>query len=121
MKQACMLKLKRFEDDEATVEGVEPLQHNNNEAFLDERGYTKRSSHKDNKTQSDMLGSFVVRNKENVVFKIGTGLTEQQRREFWNDRVNLKGKLVKYKFFPVGIKEAPRHPVFLGFRERDDM
>jgi DNA ligase-1 len=33
----------------------------------------------------------------------------------------LAGKIAKYKHFEVGVKEAPRFPVFLGFRNPLDM
>lgn len=31
------------------------------------------------------------------------------------------GRIVKYKHFPVGAKEAPRHPVYLGLRDPPDL
>jgi DNA ligase-1 len=31
------------------------------------------------------------------------------------------GRVVKYKHFPYGADEKPRHPVFLGFRPEEDM
>ena len=35
-------------------------------------------------------------------------------------RVGWEGRLVKFKFFPIGSKEAPRFPIFLGERHPDD-
>jgi DNA ligase-1 len=121
VKQAFMLKLKRFVDDEAEIIGYDELMHNLNEAFLDERGYTKRSSHQENLHKSGKLGSFLVQNKKGDQFKVGTGFDDAQRVEYWNNRISLMGNLVKYKYFPVGIKELPRHPVFCGFRDPDDL
>jgi len=34
---------------------------------------------------------------------------------------NLMGKVVKYKSQPTGVKDKPRFPVFLGFRDKVDM
>lgn len=31
------------------------------------------------------------------------------------------GRIVNYKHFPVGAKEAPRHPVYLGLRDPLDL
>jgi DNA ligase 1 len=121
LKQAFLLKLKRFVDDEATIIDFDELCHNENEKTRDERGFAKRSSHKENLVAAGRLGAFKVQNKEGTVFKIGTGLNEAQREEYWENRESLRGKLVKYKYFPIGVKEAPRHPVFLGFRDEDDM
>ena len=42
-------------------------------------------------------------------------------KEIWNNREDYLGKLVKYKFMTTGIKDLPRHPVFVGFRSEDDM
>jgi len=41
--------------------------------------------------------------------------------EFWGARDELIGKLKKYKFMPHGVKDAPRHPVFVGFRDACDL
>lgn len=122
LKQGYMLKLKRFEDSEAEVIGVVELMHNDNEATTDERGYTKRSTHAAGKTASGTLGALVVRDlRTKVEFEVGTGFTAEQRRNLWNGRQYLNGKLIKYKHFPVGVKDKPRHPVFIGFRDKRDL
>ncbi len=114
-----MLKLKRFHDDEAQVIGFEELQRNENPAQLDERGYTKRSSHQENKIPAGTLGALVCR-MEDREFRIGTGFTESQRAAIWTNRDSYLGKLAKFKSFPIGMKDLPRHPVFLGWREEID-
>lgn len=43
------------------------------------------------------------------------------RSEIWNNQSKYIGKLVKYKSQKVGEKDAPRFPVFLGFRDLKDM
>ena len=68
-----------------------------------------------------MLGSIKVVTKEGVDFEIGTGFTEAQRIEFWKDRKNLLGKLVKYRSQEIGVKDRPRFPVFHGFRDKIDL
>ena len=121
-KEQYLLKIKRFQDAEAIVIGYEQLFHNENVATIDERGYTKRSSHQENKVPTNMLGALICRDiTTGIEFNIGTGFTHAQRNEFWLMREMLIGKIAKYKFFPVGVKEAPRHPVFLGFRHKEDM
>lgn len=120
LRERGMVKVKRFIDGEAVIVGFEQLYSNENVATLDERGYTKRSSAQDGKVAKDMLGAFVVCN-ESGTFNIGTGLTEAMRVEFWKNKDMLRGKLVKFKSFPVGVKDLPRHPVFLGFRHEDDV
>ena len=126
VKQGGMLKVKRFQDAEAVIIDFEELQHNDNEAFKDELGLTKRSSHQENKVAMDTLGALVVVGRDtdpfpNIAFKLGTGFDQALRKKIWDERDQYVGKLVKYKYFDVGVKDAPRHPVFLGFRDRIDI
>lgn len=122
LKEGLLLKLKRFSDSEAEITGFEEQMHNGNEATVSELGYTKRSSHKDNLTGMDTLGALAVRDiHTGVQFNIGTGFDAATRQEIWNNRELYRGRVVKYKFFEVGVKDLPRHPVFLGFRETIDL
>lgn len=121
-KEGWLLKVKRFEDSEAQVLGVTELMHNANEAKRNELGHLERSSHKAGKVGKQMLGALTVQDlKTKVEFDIGTGFTEDQRRLLWAMGDNLLGKVVKYKSQPTGVKEKPRFPVFLGFRDKVDM
>jgi DNA ligase-1 len=120
LKEGSLVKMKKFDDDEAVITGFSELQKNTNEKTKDEFGYAKRSSHKSGKVEQDTLGSLDV-NWNGIHFSIGSGFTADQRKEFWNDRDNLMGKIVKFKYFATGMKEAPRFPIFLGFRHIDDM
>lgn len=120
--QQQLLKIKKFEDSEATLLGFEERMHNENVATKDAFGRTERSSHQDNKYPAGDLGAMVVKDLETgIEFNIGTGFSAAQRKEFWDNKANLLDKIVKYKFFPVGVKEKPRHPVFLGFRDKIDI
>lgn len=120
VKEGWLLKLKRFQDAEATIVGFEERMHNGNEATTDELGRTKRSSHQAGKTGRGDLGALVC-DYNGVRFTIGTGFTDVERANIWAERDQYLGKLAKFKFFPVGVKEAPRFPVFLGFRDRRDL
>ena len=120
MKEGYLLKLKRFVDAEAEVIGFEERMANNNAATVSELGRTKRSSHKAGKEGRGDLGALVCRTDAGVVFNIGTGFSDDERGAVWTDRDQFLGRLAKYKYFPVGVKEAPRHPVFLGWRDRSD-
>lgn len=110
-----LLKVKRFEDSEAVVLGIVEEQFNGNEAETNELGRTKRSSAKAGKIGKGSMGTLHVRDwKTGVEFHVGTGFTAADRSAMWV-RPPI-GATVKYKFFPVGVKDKPRHPVFLGFR-----
>lgn len=121
VKEGYLLKLKRFVDAEATIVGCFEREHNGNEATINELGRTKRSSHKAGKTGRGDLGGFVLRTSEGVEFSVGTGFTDAERASYWASQDNLVGKIAKYKFFEVGVKTAPRHPVWLGFRDPIDL
>lgn len=115
-----LLKLKRFVDAEAEVIGFEERMHNGNVATTNELGRTSRSSHKANKSGRGDLGALICRTPAGVIFNIGSGWTDSERAEIWSNQDHYLRRLAKYKFFPIGQKEAPRHPVFLGWRDRLD-
>jgi DNA ligase 1 len=119
LREQYMLKLKRFTDAEATCVGFEELMHNANAAKSDERGYTKRSSHVEGKVPMDTLGALVCE-MGGSEFRIGTGFTQSERDSIWRNQGEHRGKLVKFKHLAIGSKDLPRHPVFLGWRDRID-
>lgn len=119
-KEQYLLKLKRFTDDEAVVIGFEERMHNGNAATMSALGRTKRSSAKANKSGRGDLGALVCRTAEGVEFNIGTGFSDADRALIWERRDQFLGQLAKFKYFAVGQKEAPRHPVFLSWRDRID-
>lgn len=122
LKEGYLLKVKQFSDAEAIVIGFEEKMHNANEAEVGELGQTKRSSCMENLVPMNTLGSLHVRDIETGVnFHIGTGFNDAQCKEIWESREDWLGKIVKYKSFKVGVKEKPRHPVFLGVRMQEDM
>jgi DNA ligase-1 len=121
LREGYMLKLKRYIDSEATIIGFEEMMHNTNEAKTDERGYTKRSSAQAGKAPSGMLGALVVRDTgDGREFNVGTGFDHSLRRTIWLNQHEFLGKLIKYRYLPVGQKDLPRHPTFLGIRHKDD-
>lgn len=120
--EGYLLKLKRFEDHEAVIVDFDPKLHNANEQTRDERGYAKRSSHKENLVALDTLGALVVIDeKTKKKFKVGTGMDDQMRQHIWENRSKYLGATITYKSFPGGVKDLPRFPVFKAFRDRRDM
>lgn len=127
LKQGWLLKRKPFVDSEARIVGFEERLTNTNELQTNELGLAKRSSAKAGKVPMGMLGTFVAEDIHGrfpgVKLKIGTGrgLTDDLRKEVWNNRKAYVGQLVKYKFQKYGSKDAPRLPIFLGFRHPEDV
>ena len=118
--QSYLVKFKQFVDDEAEIVDFGELDSNQNVATINELGYTARSSHKENKIPMNTLGYLVV-NWGDITLKIGTGFDQEMRQHIWDNRENYRGKIVKFKYSPHGMKDRPRHPVFLGFRSPEDM
>lgn len=54
-------------------------------------------------------------------FSIGGGLTAADRDRLWHQRDTLPGKVIRYKSVMIGVVDAPRFPVWLGFRNLNDM
>lgn len=121
VRENILLKVKRFEDAEATVIRIDEKMSNQNTAEKDNFGRTKRSSCLDGMVPMETTGALFVRNSDGLEFSIGSGLNDEMRDEIWKNKSDYIGRIVKYKFFPQGVKDLPRHPVFLGFRDPDDM
>lgn len=121
VNENILLKVKRFEDAEAILIDIEEKMHNTNAAEKDNFGRTKRSSSMVGLIGADTAGALVVKDSDGRQFSIGSGLNDQQRQEIWDNKDQYIGKLVKYKYFSHGVKDLPRHPVFQGWRDPDDL
>ena len=119
-KEQILLKLKRFTDSEYVVVGFEERMRNDNVATTNELGRTARSSHQENKTGRGDLGALILQG-DGFTFNCGTGFTDQERDEIWQNRSTYLWRLAKVKSFLIGVKDKPRHPVFLGWRSRSDV
>jgi DNA ligase-1 len=124
LREMNAFKLKRFTDSEGEIIGFEEAMENCNEPEVNELGRTKRSTAMGGLVPKGTLGAFVVRDlSTGVVFNVGSGkgLTADMRQEIWDHRQSYLGKIIKYKFFAIGVKDKPRHPIWLGFRDAIDM
>lgn len=121
MRSQVLLKVKQFVDDEAVVIGFQEQMHNANEAEQDAFGRTKRSKVMEGLVPAGTLGALLVRRLDGVEFAIGTGFDAETRQRIWDNQSEYMGSLAKYKSMPYGEKDKPRLPVFLGFRNEDDM
>lgn len=116
IKSQALMKLKKFFDDEAIIIGFEEKMHNENEKTTDERGYSKRSHKQEGMVPANTLGALVVKWKD-VEFKIGSGYNDLQRQEIWNNRDNLIGKLVTFRYQELSKYSVPRFPTWKCIRE----
>lgn len=115
-REQSMLKMKQFEDAEATVIGFEPEYANDNPSTIDNTGLAKRSSHKANLNPLRRLGKLLVRDSKGREFSIGSGFDHALKNEIWEHRSKYLGCQVTYKSQSHGEKDLPRCPIFKGFR-----
>lgn len=119
-KEGTIGKLKRFSDDEAVVIGFEEKMHNTNEAKTNELGRTQRSQAQEGMVGAGTLGALVCTCK-GIQFTMGSGFDETGRKEVWENKEKFLGKLAKFKHFEVGQKDSFRFPIFLAWRDEDDL
>lgn len=121
-REGILLKVRRFKDSEAKIIDFTEEMENQNVATKDAFGRTERATLQENLVGKNALGAFVV---EDLVtkqkFQVGTGYSRKEREDFWAIRAKLKGKIIKYRYFEVGVKDLPRFPVYQGFRDKRDM
>lgn len=113
------VKLKPWVDGEGVIVDFEELHSNQNEQMKDERGYSKRSSHKENQVPMGILGAFVCEHPDwPERFKVGTGigLTFALRKEIWENRPKYLGQTITFKYNSMRSYRKPSLPSWRAFR-----
>lgn len=67
------------------------------------------------------LGAFVVRYKGNYL-RVGSGMTDEQRKIFWNEGISLIGRVIEVKYKDESLDKRTGHyslqfPIFIQLRE----
>jgi DNA ligase-1 len=120
LREGYLLKLKRFVDDDFEVVGFQERFHNANPATKNALGHTERSMHQSGMVGRGDLGALVLRMEDGKTFTCGTGFSDDDRTEIWNNQDKYAGRTAKVKHFAYGTKDVVRFPVFLGWRDGDD-
>lgn len=135
-REGSYMRIKRFIDAEAELVDIVEGVTNNNEAQINELGKQFRSSHKENLIPNGTVGTLVGRLVDDVfdpitdiilfskgdIVEVGPGkLTALERKQFFEQRKELTGQIFKFKTFPKGVKDKPRFPTFLTFRDTVDL
>lgn len=134
VREGGLLRIKRFVDAEAVVIGIAEGQTNTNSAQSNELGLQFRSTHQDGMVPNGQVGSLLCRvlkrvtDRDKVLMDEGQEITvapgrmsEAQRKHYFAHQNELLGKVIKFQFFPKGIKDKPRFPTFQTFRSDADL
>jgi DNA ligase-1 len=136
IREGGLLRIKRFVEEEAEIVAIIEGETNNNEALTNELGHTYRTSHQANKVGNNMVGSLQGKLLKNVLdpltkkllFEAGQLITispgsldHNQRKYYYENPNEIIGKISKFKFFPKGMKDKPRFPNHVSFREKEDL
>lgn len=102
VREGYLLKVKRFADAEGRVIGFE-------------------EQHSVSGDSKNTLGALILETEFGPL-KVGSGFTEEERRQIWLYPNQYIGELVTFKYQPSGMKEGglPRFPTFKGWRLEED-
>lgn len=64
-----------------------------------------------------MLGALVVRQENGVSCEVGTGFTDQMRKEFWDNKDDIIDKMIEVKYQELSPDSVMRFPVYMRFRD----
>lgn len=135
VKEGTLLKVKRWYDCEARILSKIEEMENTNTQERNGIGYAKRSSAKAGKVGKGTLGALECallspaddplhpdhhKTRPAITFKLGSGLSDAVAKQLWDDP-ELVGKTVKFKCQGFTPKAKPRHPVYIGLRDRRDI
>jgi len=120
-REGIIYKLKRFQDAEGMVLGLQEQQTNTNVLQTDELGYAKRSYEKAGMVPANTLGKFIV-DFNGIELTVAPGqFNHAERKEIWDNQERYIGKYLKFRFMTYGMKDLPRFPRAVGFRDTMDI
>lgn len=132
-KQQWLLKLKPEDDFEFKIVSCYEAMENQNEVFINELGRTDRSTDAEGLVGKGMLGGFnavALNNGESKSFTVGMDfkcapgkLDHKQREDLWKlwltQPDEVKKLIGKCRHFPIGVKDRPRHPRWIGWTSKE--
>lgn len=121
-KQQWLMKVKKFATGEARITGTTEMMVNENELEESALGLAKRSTAKDGMVPAGVLGSIQCEDlAKGWPFSVGSGFSAKERERLWQIRETLPGKILVYRHFELGAKNAPRLPIYHAFRDPIDL
>jgi DNA ligase-1 len=120
-KDNLIHRIKPLESMEGTICGYEEQLTNTNPAFIAEIGYQKRSKEQAGLIPAGTMGKLLVTTAEFGTVRIGTGFSDAEALEFWNNKEKYLGTLVRFDFQRTGTIDAPRSARYKGIRPAEDI
>lgn len=132
--EANYMRVKAFDDAEIVVTRVSEGHTNTNTKGMDPHGNAERSSSLAGMIPNGRIGSLhgtlcadmLVGGK--VFLEAGAEVTVspgklsvEERELLFNNQAWIIGRIAKFKYFPIGMKDKPRFPTFQSFRDPLDM
>ncbi len=137
VREGGLLRIKRFVESEAVVIGIVEGETNNNDAQTNELGLQFRSTHQENMIPNGQVGSLLCRAVKDVFdpqdssklliakdqeITVAPGkMTKEERKHYFENQSGILQKIIKFQFFPKGVKDKPRFPTFQTFRAASDI
>lgn len=116
-REGLIYKLKRFQDDEGLLIGIEEGETNTNIDVRDALGNAKRSYAKEGMVGSSTAGTFIVNTRGEIVRVAKGCFKKDELKEIWDNQDKYLNKVyLKYRHFAKGAKDAPRFARAIGFR-----
>lgn len=119
VNEGLLLKVKPFETFDSKVIEVIERQENLNESQTNELGRSFKRNTKDDKKKTG-IASCLVTEYDGNEFRVTLTGDEDFRKEIWDNKEKYIGKMFEYKGMKIGMKDVPRHPVFLHWRKDKD-
>lgn len=116
-------RFKPVSDKDAIVLSVEEGQTNNNEAKLDPRGHTERSTNAENMVPNGMAGCLICRDcATGDTIRVSPGaMKHDERIDVFLHPEKIVGGGIKYRSLDTGVKSAPRQARYVCRRSLEDM
>lgn len=119
--QGIIYKVKRFKDEEGIVIGFNEQLINDNPVSKDELGYAHRQTLKEHMIPGNTVGSFIVLYGGMEIDVAPGNFSHHELKEIWENREIYLNRMLKFRFFAYGIKDKPRQPRALGWRDPIDL
>lgn len=120
-REKLNFKLKRFEDTEGVLVGLEEGSTNTNPDMRNNMGFAKRSFAKDGLFPSGMVGVLIV-NVDGMIARVAPGeLKHPERVDMLKNPERYLQRTLTFRHFPHGAKDTFRQAKFANWRDKRTM